>query len=69
MDLLISDVIEVDSSDSFVTGKYSDFSVKLNFVTFKIHKIVVCSKSKYFENLCGARYIVSRITAFESPRC
>lgn len=43
----------------FLSGMFSDFELRHTIYTFKVHKIVVCAKSLYFEKLCGADFKVS----------
>jgi len=40
------------------SGKYHDFTVKCNDRTWKVHRAVICAKSKYFESLCDGQFKV-----------
>jgi len=42
----------------FISGRFSDFEIRLPKFTFRVHKVVICSKSKYFETLCGEDFLV-----------
>jgi BTB/POZ domain len=42
----------------FVSGKFSDFALKLPMFSFRVHKVVISSKSRYFEALCGDTFLV-----------
>ncbi|KAF2139105.1 uncharacterized protein K452DRAFT_311047 [Aplosporella prunicola CBS 121167] len=37
----------------YTTGKYSDLTIKSNSRTFAVHKVVICSRSEFFDGACS----------------
>jgi hypothetical protein len=42
----------------YASGKFADFEICCHGHVFKVHKIIICASSKYFETLCGGSFRV-----------
>jgi hypothetical protein len=42
----------------YTSGMFADFEICCHGHVFKVHKIVICASSKYFEALCGGSFWV-----------
>ena len=42
----------------YASGKFADFEICCHGHVFKVHKIIICASSKYFEALCGGSFRV-----------
>jgi hypothetical protein len=48
----------------YTSGKFADFEIYCHGHVFKVHKIIICASSKYFEALCGGSF---RVRNLDSP--
>ena len=48
-------------------GKYSDLTVKSSEKTYRVHKAIVCPRSKFFAAACDGHFEASH-TSIRSPR-
>jgi hypothetical protein len=42
----------------YTSGKFADFEIYCHGHVFRVHKIIICASSKYFEALCGGSFRV-----------
>lgn len=47
----------IDSA--FASAKYSDFTIHCGDRAWKVHKLIICSQSEYFQRLCDGAFEVS----------
>lgn len=45
----------------YTSGAFSDLVVVCNGVEYKVHKLVLCSQSDFFNKACGPNFKVSRL--------
>ena len=50
-------------SDIFASSKYSDLTIKCGTDQFKVHRAIVCGRSKFFAAACNGKFLV-RLTIF-----
>ena len=48
----------VDLKSLFSTGKYSDVIIKCRGNEYKVHRLVICPLSRFFERACTGEFMV-----------
>ncbi len=46
-------------------GKYSDFVIECGNQSFRVHKVIICALSEYFDKVCCGEFMVSELSTLQ----